>query len=85
MTKVIRSQCGQKLQYVPPCTPFYFNIAPEIVDGEKEGEKITIYSVGIGSVSFGIFCKNEKAIAAMDALENFLLDQSLRFQMPTDE
>ena len=84
MKKTIRSQCNQKLQLVPHDTPFYFSIAPEVVDGEKEGEKVTIFSVGIGNVSFGIFRKKKTAESVLDEIEKFLLEDDSRYQVPAD-
>ena len=81
--KLIRSQDGQQIHFMPVNTPCYFNVAPVIVDGEKEDVKTTLYSVGINNVSFGTFNKKSKAEDALNELEKFLLNKSLRFQIPT--
>ena len=85
MNKIIKSQDGQQIHFMPASTPCYFNVAPTIVGGEKEGDKITLYSVGINNISFGIFKKKPAAESALTELENFLLDKSLRFQIPADK
>ena len=84
VNKLIKSQDGQQMHFMPANTPCYFNIAPVLVDGKKEGEKNTLYSVGINNVSFGIFQKQNKAEQALNALETFLLDKTLRFRIPAD-
>ena len=84
VNKLIRSQDGQQIHFMPANTPCYFNIAPVLVDGKKEGEKSTIYSLGINTVSFGIFRKKEKAEEALAGLEKFLLNKDLRFQIPAE-
>ena len=85
MNKIIKSQDGQQIHFMPTSTPCYFNIAPVMEDGAKEGEKVTLYSVGINNISFGIFKKKEKAESALTELENFLLNKSLRFEIPADK
>lgn len=85
MNKIIRSQDNQQIHFMPINTSCYFNVAPVIVDGEKEGDKTTLYSVGINNVSFGIFKKKPKAEDALNALEKFLLNKETRFQIPADK
>lgn len=84
MNKVIRSQDNQQIHYMPASSPCYFNVAPVLVDGKKEGEKTTLHSLGINNVSFGIFTKKRRAEEALNALEAFLLDEFSRFQVPKD-
>ena len=85
MNKVIKSQDNQQLHFMPEGAPCYFNVAPVIVNGEKEGDKITIYSLGINNVSFGIFEKKLYAEDALNQLEKFLLNKSARFQVPEEK
>ena len=85
MNKIIRSQDGQQMHFMPVSTPCYFNIAPVPVEGAKEGQEPALFSVGINNVSFGVFKKKEKAEAALSELEAFLLDKTLRFQVPADK
>jgi len=68
-----------------PTAPCYFNIAEASLPGEKEGQEVTFFSLGINNQSFGIFKKEEKAAAALEALESFLLDKNTRFQVPADK
>ena len=83
--RIIKSQDSRQIHYMPVSTPCYFNVAPALVDGEKEGDKITLYSVGINNASFGIFKEKEKAVSALLELENFLIGKALCFQIPADE
>jgi len=85
VNKLIRSQDGQQIHYMPINTPCYFNVAPTLVDGKKEGEKITLHSVGINNISFGIFEKKDKAEGALEELEKFLLNKEMCFQIPADK
>ena len=85
MNKIIKSQDGQQIHFMTDNAPCYFNVAPTPVDGKTEDEKTTLYSVGINNISFGIFKKKDKAEGALLELENFLLDKSLRFQIPADK
>ena len=84
INKLIKSQDGQQIHYMPFNTPCYFNIAPLIVDGKKEGSKITMYSLGINNISFGVYKKKDKAIIALDELEKFLQNKSTCFQVQAD-
>ena len=79
MNKIIKSQDGQQIHYMPTSTPCYFNIATVI------NNKGTIYSVGVNNISFGTFNKKPTAESALTELEDFLLDKSLRFQIPADK
>ena len=84
VNKVIKSQDGQQIHFMPSSTPCYFNVAELIVDGKKEGDKITMYSLGINNVSFGVYEKKPKAIAALEGLEKFLQNKSTLYQVPAD-
>lgn len=85
MNKIIRSQGGQQMHFMPASTPCYFNIVPVPVEDAKEGQEPAFFSVGINNVSFGVFKKEEQAEAALNELENFLLDKTMRFQVPPDK
>ena len=94
MNKIIKSQDGHRLHYMPAGTPCFFNIAPVNADNAQEGVP-PIYSVGINNVSFGIFMNLKKAEAALNALEDFLrgpdaphghtVIRAETFQIPADK
>ena len=84
MNKIIRSQDGRQMYYLPTASQCYFSIAPTEADSAKE-QKNVFFSVGINNVSFGVFKKIEKAEEALSELENFLLDKAMRFQLPADK
>ena len=84
MTKIIKSQDGKQMHFMPANTPCYFNIAPVVVEGGKKGEE-PFYSVGINNISFAIFKKEKTAGDALNELEAFLLNKSLCFQLPADK
>jgi len=85
VNKVIKSQDGLQIHFMPANSPCYFNVAPAIVDGKKEGDKITLHSVGINNVSFATYKKKQDAEDALTLLEKFLLDKSVNFQLPADK
>ena len=85
MNKLIESQDGQQIHFMPASTPCYFNIAPALADGEKEGQKNTHFSVGINNVSFGIFKKKENAENALHKIKDFLLNKETSLQIPAEK
>jgi hypothetical protein len=85
MNKIIKSQDGQQIHFMPISTQCYFSIAPVLIDGEKEGKKTTLYSVGINNVGFGTFKKRAAAESAFNQLEKFLLNKEGSFQIPADK
>jgi len=84
VNKVIKSQDNQQLHFMNIDYPCYFNVAPIIANGDKEENKITLYSVGVNNISFGIYTKKIKAEDTLTQLEKFLLNKSARFQLPPD-
>jgi len=84
LNKIIKSQDRQQIHFMPASTPCYFNVAPIIVDGEKEGDKITLHSVGINNISFAVYKKKVRAEDALNQLGKFLLNKSVLFEFPGD-
>jgi len=83
--KLIRSQDGQQLHYMPISTPCYFNISADYADeGDSGHSKIAFCSVGINGVSFGIYKSEVKAAIVLEKLEKFLLGSTTHFAFPKD-
>jgi len=73
--KVIVSQNGQQVFAVDGNALFNVS-AVEISTGDPDNVK-TMYSVGVNGVSFGQFAKLESAVAVIDAMTAFLINQRL--------
>lgn len=85
MNKLIKSQDGQQIYFMPPNVPCLFNIAT-IAKNEDGTEKASPdFSVGINSISFGLFKKPERATDVLKQLETFLLNKSAQYQVPADK
>ena len=80
MGKLIISQDGQQLHFMPESAPCYFSISPvETEDGKK-----TLYSVGINNVSFGIYARKNAAEVALLGLGDFVMNKSRKHTLPKD-
>ena len=82
--KIIKSQDNQQLHFMPMSIPCHFSIAAVLVDGENEGEKVSLYSVGINGVSFGVFKQRKEAEKVLNKLSDFLFNDTDRFQIPQE-
>ncbi len=77
--KIIISQDGQQVFTVGENN--LINISPL----EIESPKMTLYSVGIEGISFGVFKRKENAEIAFKAILVFLCEETKSFKMPDDK